>query len=206
VITGDLTHDEQRETYEFLRRRLSRWIPKLRVLPGNHDDRRWMRAVFADRIEALGERIVFDDEIGGWRLIGLDSHVPGHLHGELGPEQLHWLGQELNSRSDLPTCLFLHHPPMRVGSAWLDQIGLKNAALLWELLREAPQVRAVCCGHVHQEFDEVIEGVAVWVTPSTGVQFRPATATLEVDSRPRGFRVLELFEDEALATRVLRVP
>lgn len=205
IVTGDLTHDEQLETYQLLKDRLGHWSSKLRVVPGNHDNRSLMRAVFGERIEPLGERNVFVEDTHGWRLIGLDSHVPGKPFGALGAEQLAWLERELRQASPSPICLFLHHPPVSVGSIWLDQIGLKDAESFCELVRRFPHVWAVCCGHIHQEFEDAIGDAAVFATPSTGVQFRPGTETLEVDSQAPGFRILELHPDGRFQTWVERV-
>ena len=86
-----------------------------------------MREVFGDVVQTAGERNVFADSLGDWRLIGLDSQITGALPGELGAEQLAWLASLLTASSQ-PTVLFLHHPPIMVGSAWLDRIGLVDAA------------------------------------------------------------------------------
>src|SRR5262245_66296715 len=56
IITGDLTHDDRRETYVSLRELLSGWIDVLRVIPGNHDDRVAMREVFGDRVQVAAGR------------------------------------------------------------------------------------------------------------------------------------------------------
>lgn len=205
VITGDLTHDEKLETYQFLRKRLTRWLPKLRVVPGNHDDRALLRSVFHDRVASCGERIVFDDHADGWRLIGLDSHVPGQLHGELGLAQLEWLSKQLNSQPFGPTCLFFHHPPVTVRSEWLDRIGLTDALGFRNSMSLFPQIRIVVCGHIHQELTLMQARVAYVATPSTGVQFRPNTKTLEVDAQSPGYRVLDLEPDGTIRTHVARV-
>ncbi len=205
VLTGDLTHDEQLETYQFLRDRLQKWLLKLRVVPGNHDDRALLRSVFHDRVDSCGERIIFDDAADGWQLIGLDSHVPGQLHGELGATQIAWLADALTARPDLPTCLFLHHPPVLVQSTWLDRIGLFDAEEFHAAIHPFPQVRGVVCGHIHQELTVQESGVLFFTTPSTGVQFRPETDSLEVDEQSPGYRVLDLEPDGTIRTHIVRV-
>jgi Icc protein len=207
IITGDLTHDEKRSTYEWLRARLKDWIDRLRVIPGNHDDRAIMRDVFEDRLTKtrLADRNVFVEELGDWRLIGLDSHVPGELRGELGAEQRAWLKEELRSTSNRPTCLFLHHPPVEVQSAWLDRIGLTDAGAFRETIEEFPQACTLFCGHIHQERTIRFGPSIVLSSPSTGVQFRPETEALVVDSIAPGFRMIDLGENGKFHTRVERV-
>lgn len=205
IVTGDLTHDEKLETYETLKELLAGWIPKLQVIPGNHDDRRLMRQVFGERIQVVNERNVFTEVVGGWKLIGLDSHVPGELHGQVGSEQLEWLERELSADQDIHTCLFLHHPPISVNSPWLDRIGLTDANELRSVISHHSNVRVVCCGHVHQERTVVDRSTTIFTTPATGVQFRPNTEVLEVDVVPPGYRILELSPDGLIASRIERV-
>ncbi len=203
IVTGDLAHDERAETYTALRELLADWLPRVRVLPGNHDDRGFMRQVFGDIVVRAGERNVFADSLANWRLIGLDSQIPGAVAGELGAVQLAWLETQLALPQ--PTLLFLHHPPVPVGSPWLDQIGLTDAAALWQLLARFPQVKLLCTGHIHQEMTVRHGSVLVLTTPSTAVQFQPETESLVVDDLPPGYRILQLEDDGNVRTRVIRV-
>lgn len=205
VISGDLTHDEQRETYQTLRQAFGDWLPKLRVLPGNHDERNLMREVFSDRVQVVAGRNTFVDAVGGWKLIGLDSHVPGELRGELGSEQLQWLDQQLASGPTVPVCLFLHHPPISMHSPWMDAIGLTDSGEFLMLVRRYPSVRFISCGHVHHERTENTGALSVYTTPSTGVQFCPQTGELEVDIVSPGYRIFDLEPDGRYQTRVERV-
>ena len=205
VVSGDLTHDERPETYVAIREMLAEWLPRLRVIPGNHDDREPLRQTFRDQIQQHAERLVFVHDLGGWRLIGLDSHRPGELSGELGAEQLAWLDEQLGSEPLRPTGLFVHHPPISVNSVWLDRIGLIDADSLLTVLRRHAQVRFVSCGHVHQERSAVIGSIQILTTPSTGVQFRPETAALEVDVAEPGYRVFSLLPDGQFQSWVERV-
>lgn len=206
IVTGDLAHDELRETYEALRELLADWRPKLRMIPGNHDNRGFMRQVFGDRVIESGDRNVFADLVGGWRLIGLDSQLPGEVRGQLGEIQCEWLARALSAEPIQPTALFLHHPPLKVGTDWLDEIGLEDAERLLALLRQAPQVKFVCCGHIHHEMAVVQAGTLQLTSPSTSVQFLPETEKLVPDAVPPGFRIFDLESDGSFRTRVVRVP
>jgi Icc protein len=210
VITGDLTHDERATTYELLARRLSGWRGRLRVLPGNHDDRELLAEQFADRVERVAGRVVFWEECEHWSLIGLDSHWPGNTAGEVGVEQLDWLSERLTeSKRHGPSravCVFLHHPPVSVGSPWLDQVGLRDGAELCAVLSQFPAVRLVCCGHIHQERVVGASGFTLLSCPSTGVPFRAETERLEVDQRLRvGYRILDFFSAGEFHSRVERL-
>lgn len=207
IVTGDLAHDELQQTYEELNDLLAEWFPKLRVMPGNHDNRAFMRQTFGERITVLDDRNVFSNFVDGWSLIGLDSHLPGEVRGQLGQAQVDWLANELAAKPIHPTAIFLHHPPLKVGTGWLDGIGLEDAERLLTLLKQSPQVKIVCCGHVHHEMTILQPGLPmVLTTPSTCVQFLPETEGLVPDSAAPGFRILDLLPDGAFRTRVVRVP
>lgn len=205
IVTGDLTHDDLRETYQALRSLLADWVDILRVIPGNHDDRIAMRDAFGDRITVAAGRNLFSEELGGWKLIGLDTHISGSVAGHAGEQQIAWLAEQLENSTDRPTLLCLHHPPVSVGSRWLDDVGLQDAVELNAILYRHPQVRLVCCGHVHQELAIGGSGWTVLTTPATALQFRPGTETLEVDTAAPGYRVIELESAGTWRSRVVRV-
>lgn len=205
VLTGDLTHDGLQQSYEHLAKALEPWSDRTWVIPGNHDDRALVTRYFArpqggvsldvpssetDSV-SIG-RVTFSCAAGPWRLIGLDTLVPGELRGEVGERQLAWLSAELNEHSTAPTLIFLHHPPVEVRSAWLDKIGLTDRAALTRLIAAFPQVKLICCGHIHQEFTAELNQASVLAAPATSVQFKPGTETLVVDDRPPGYRIIRL--------------
>ncbi|MFO1019105.1 MAG: phosphodiesterase [Planctomycetales bacterium] len=205
ISTGDHTHDELPATYQRLRGMLQPWLKTFHLLPGNHDERPVIREVFGEFCPAGTERIRFSFEAGGWLFLGLDSHVPGELYGEVGEEQWKWLEAELSRDATKPTAIFLHHPPLPIGSPWMDKIGLRDAEELTEILLRYRQVKFVSHGHIHQEFNGTCEGVPVMSCPSSAIQFRPRTEELEVDTLGPGFRVFELETDGAWRTEVIRV-
>ena len=205
IVTGDFTHDDLPETYRPVRESLARWWPKTRLTIGNHDVRAGLWEHASDRLEQTADRLVFRDSVGGWSLIGLDSHRPGEVIGELGEAQRDWLDHQLRRAPGLPTALFFHHPPVEVGSPWMNEIALADRAELGQLLDRHPQVRLVVCGHVHHESSTLWGTRLVLTTPSTAVQFVPVSTTLEVDSVRAGYRHLELHEDGRVFTRVVRL-
>lgn len=203
VLTGDFTHDERRETYLALRELLEPWLQKCRLVPGNHDDRALIREVFPELVTGDGSTINFSLAAGNWRLIGLDSHLPGEVRGRIDSEQFEWLSEQLAANAEQATALFVHHPPVSVNSAWLDAIGLEGSEQLQSIVQSHPQVRVVCTGHVHQEFRTEFGSAEVLTTPSTSVQFQPETEELVVDNLAPGFRILRLLED-GFETEVVR--
>jgi Icc protein len=206
IVTGDHTHDELPETYAAVREELAPFLDRLWVLPGNHDDRVVLRAAFGDRIPADGNgRVTFSFRAGDWLCLGLDTQVPGAVGGRLGAEQVDWIRAQLADHRPRAAVLFMHHPPVELGLAWLDRIGLEDADLLQGLLVNEPRVRLVCCGHVHHESSNRVGSAEVVTVPSTGLQFSPTGDVAEFVAAPPGYRVIEL-GDDGYSTTVVRLP
>ena len=148
VLTGDLAHDEHPATYRALRSLLGRDGDKALVLPGNHDDRAGLRAAFPGCPDDGEVSVRFIERVQGWCLVGLDSQITGENTGRIGPPQLAWLREVLAAHAEQPTVVFVHHAPIATGHPVLDRMGLLDAEALAEVLAEAPQVHALCNGHI----------------------------------------------------------
>lgn len=203
VLTGDLASRRRPATYERLRDWLLPWRDRLCVIPGNHDHRQLLRSAFADRILPDRPTVQFARELGGWRLLGLDSLRPPWVHGRLGRGQLAWLEEQL-ARDARPAFLFVHHPPVRVHCWWLDKDRLRDRCALAEVVR-GRSVRAIACGHVHQAAVGTLAGVPVWTCPSTAYQFRPRGLVPGPISFEPAYRLFDL-DGEGVASTVVRLP
>ena len=206
VVTGDTAHDEIEETYRAFSETLGDLAEKLLLIPGNHDNREAMAKVFSECCVLKGGRLNFQNTAGAWQLIGLDSHIPGEVPGQLGEEQLAWLTDTLTQTAALPTLIFVHHPPVAMNSRWLDGIGLADGAQLLKTLEQFSNTKLVCCGHVHQESSTTTAGPVVLTTPAVGPQFRPRTDEMQLDPLPPALRVIDLADDGTWSSQVARVP
>jgi len=203
VLTGDLASQRRLATYRQLRERLRPFLDRVRVLPGNHDSRRLLRGVFGDLLLPGRRTANFDVEVGGWRLLGLDSVLRPFVKGRFGGEQLCWLAQVLRATAR-PVLVFQHHPPIAVGCWWLDKDVPSDRRRFAAVLGHG-DVRAVACGHVHQEAEGTVGGVRVWTTPAVAYQFRPhARRPAAVASIRPAYRHIEL-DGDRIATRVVRL-
>ncbi|MDH3690681.1 MAG: phosphodiesterase [Gammaproteobacteria bacterium] len=191
ILTGDLAQDEALETYLMLREALGKWIDRCRIIPGNHDDRSNLREAFPEFFPDNDGPLTFTLAAEAWRIIGLDSHVPGEVKGRIDAGQLNWLKTQLANGPNARTLVFIHHPPIPINVAWIDEIGLNDAAEFIELIEASPQVDVVCAGHVHQEFTGRIGTASMYTTPSTCVQFG-ARAEKTFDTSAAGYRSFKL--------------
>ncbi|WP_423187717.1 3',5'-cyclic-AMP phosphodiesterase [Alishewanella sp. d11] len=200
LVTGDLSQDDSLASYCYLQQALTRFTCPAFWLNGNHDNAAAMQQVAANT-PAL-QQVVRSTY---WQVILLNSQVEGAVLGYLDAMQLQLLDQALQQRPDLHTLICLHHHPVPMGSAWIDNIGLQNADALTAVIASYPQVRAVLWGHVHQESDRSINGVRYLSSPSTCVQFLPCSADFAVDQLAPGYRWLNLHADGSIDTGVSRV-
>ena len=202
ILTGDLAQDEELETYLMLREALGDWLDRCRIIPGNHDNPANLRQAFPELFPDDEGPLTFALSTADWKVIGLDSHLPGETKGRVDPNQLQWLRDQLRMGPSTQTLLFVHHPPMAINVDWLDKIGLDGAADLVDLIEASPQVKAICAGHVHQEFAGQIGATAMYTTPSTCVQFGARTE-MSFDTRAAGYRTIQL--DDGFHTEVHRL-
>ena len=202
MLTGDLAEDGELETYLMLREALGDWLARCRIIPGNHDNPANLRKAFPDLFPQDEGPLTFSLSTSDWKIIGLDSHLPGETKGRVDVDQLEWLREQLRMDPDTRTLLFIHHPPIAIRVPWLDRIGLDGATDVIGLIKASPQIRVICAGHVHQEFAGQIGAAAMYTTPSTCVQFGARTEK-SFDTRAAGYRTIRL--DDGHQTEVHRL-
>ncbi|HEX5990916.1 MAG TPA: phosphodiesterase [Solirubrobacterales bacterium] len=207
LVSGDLTDDGAEAGYQVARDLLERLEAPLHVLPGNHDDRRRLRAAF-DLSGQGDEPVRYSVDVGELRLVVFDSNVPGQDPGRYDDEQLHWLDAELGAESDRPTLLALHHPPLATGIPEWDEINLEpgQRQRLAEVVARHPQLRAIVGGHLHRLAASALSGCPVVSAPSTYLQVRPNFHRDEVEFvDPPGFAI-HVLRDGELASQMESVP
>ncbi len=196
-IVGDTLADPQAVAHA--KRLLASLTPPLICVPGNHDSPRIMA-------EMLGRPPFYfcgTRAYGNWRLIMLDSAVRWDDGGRLETTQLKILETTLAANRAQHTLIGLHHHPLPTGSHWLDGLCLRNSDEFLAIIDRFEQVRAVAWGHVHQASERTHNGVLMLSTPSTGSQFLPGSDVFMMDSRPPGYRWIELFPDGSIETEVV---
>jgi len=191
AATGDLIQDDTREAYRRFRGHLEPVGLPVLCVPGNHDRRDLMQE------ELAGEPFRYCAAIpaGDWLVIGIDSCKRGSAGGAVPEAELARVERELAATSTAHALACLHHPPVAVGSTWLDRVGLDNGDELIARLAATGRVRACLFGHVHQAVDETVSGIRIIGTPSTCRQFLPGSDDFALDDRPPAYRRLELLPD-----------
>jgi Icc protein len=202
LLTGDVSEDGSAASYGRMSAALNSAGSPVVALPGNHDDPDMMsRYFFAGPWQGP-----YFMRARGWQLVLLDSTEPGEVAGRLDHDQLARLKEGL-SRSDSDHLLFaLHHQPVPVGSPWIDRYPLKNPDWLFALADREPRLRCIVWGHVHQEFRQERNGVALLGSPSSVANSLPGREKFTLDTSGPACRWLELAPDGRFETGLLRAP
>jgi 3',5'-cyclic AMP phosphodiesterase CpdA len=179
VVTGDLGLNGPDDIADvaFARRQFDRLGAPWSAVPGNHDvglvpfegglHQPINEARHAAYLDVMGaDRFV--EDIGDWRLIGINSQLLGSGLAA-GAEQQDWLAETM--ATDRPTALFLHYPvylddpadPARSHAVILPEA---RDALL-ELIDSRSNVRLVASGHLHEERRVERNGVIYQWAPAT---------------------------------------
>ncbi|MCZ4125539.1 metallophosphoesterase [Streptomyces sp. H39-S7] len=175
VVTGDVADDGSHEAYARARELLSDYAGRrgasVFYTTGNHDERTAFAGVLgvghaqpeATYEGPAGER-AGATTIDGWRLITLDTLVPGKGYGRLGGGQLDWLRELLRTTAPLGTVLAFHHPPLALDVEVQRALGLQNSAELADTIR-GTDVQLILCGHFHLQILGRLEQATVSVVP-----------------------------------------
>ncbi|WP_235507611.1 phosphodiesterase [Agromyces sp. Root1464] len=174
VFTGDLADKGEPDAYDRIRGIVDPVAERLGAqviwVMGNHDERAaFRRGLLGERgvsAERGGRPVDRVDDVGGLRVITLDSTVPGHHHGEIAPEQLDWLAEELSMPAPHGTILAMHHPPVPSVLDLAAAVELRDQGGLAEVV-EGSDIRSIIAGHLHYSSTATFAGVPVSVASAS---------------------------------------
>ena len=151
VFTGDIADLGEPDAYRAVRATVEPVAERLGApvvwVAGNHDERPELRRDLLG-LDPTEEPVTGVWDLGGLRLVALDSSVPGWHHGDLDAGQLEWLRQVLREPAPLGTLLALHHPPLPSHIPLFDILELRHQDELAEVIA-GTDVRGILAGHLH---------------------------------------------------------
>ncbi len=198
VIKGDIADRGLPEQFEAAAAAFSRFRMPHHAFLGNHDHYGLEAGLEVDGYALLGQppapRVL---ELGGWRLVLVDTVLPGQHHGVFPEERRRWLDATLRE-ADTPTLLLMHHQPVTAEYAHIypNIIGIipDDSLRLFELIGRNPQVKGVLIGHTHRN--------RVRHYPAAGpVPFVEVNCTKDY---PGGWAHYRLYEDGSFRQEVRR--
>lgn len=201
LATGDIVHDGTEQAYRRFKQRFEQFgIPTL-VIPGNHDKPGLLQQIMQGGfVQALDHFL-----LGEWLFVMLDSTLPDSDGGHLAESQLELLERRLRAYPNHHAMVCLHHHPVSVNCEWIDSIGVDNGDALFAVIDRFPQVRSVVWGHIHQDYSSERNGVQLFASPSTCLQFKPQQTEFALDDLPPGFRWFDLYPDGRIVSAVERI-
>ena len=204
LATGDLVQDSSLEGYQYFSEEMVRLHKPIFWIPGNHDYQPHMVEILNQHQPQLSplKHIIINHT---WQIMMLDSQVINAPHGYLNQYQLDWLLAKLEQYPNLYSIIVLHHHIAPTYSAWLDQHNLRNTSEFLSCLQQHQNIKAIVCGHIHQEMDTLWNGYRILATPSTCIQFKSDSYHFSLDSKGPGWREFELYPDGRLETQVKRI-
>ena len=191
TATGDLIQDESAGAYERFTELVGALDLPVHCVPGNHDVRKLMqRAVNEPPFSYCGAF-----EASNWLVVGIDSCESDRAGGAIDAREYERLDQAIESSAAEHVMICLHHPPVVMGSAWLDTVGLEEPEEFFARISASGKVRLAIFGHVHQVYDDEHNGIRIIGTPSTCRQFKPRSDDFAVDENPPAYRRISLHAD-----------
>ncbi|MFT8394931.1 metallophosphoesterase [Propionibacterium sp.] len=175
AVVGDVSDDGSVASYDHAREMLGGFAARhgrdgaaaaMVLVPGNHDRRPGFHQVLGNGHFPFGEVTDAhpDDRpaygistAGDFRIVTLDSSVPGRSHGVVDSEQLDWLADVLSTDSGAGTVLVVHHPPVAPVTPIHQDIGLLNASKLAAVVGRS-DVQVILSGHYHHALMESMAG------------------------------------------------
>jgi Icc protein len=209
LVTGDVTDLGERDAYLRVRDLLEPLAEatgaRLVWVMGNHDEREPFAEVLlreATPPDGPLNRVV---DLGGLRLVVLDTSVRGYHHGVLEAGTLEWLRDVLSEPAPFGTVLAMHHAPIATPLALMDILELRGQDDLAAVVR-GTDVRAILGGHLHYPTQGSFAGIPVSVAGALAY-------TMDLSAQPRALvgldgghsvSLVHLF-DEGVVTSVVPV-
>lgn len=206
VVTGDLADLGEPDAYRRLRASVEPVAEELGApivwVAGNHDERPALRAGLLD-LEPTEEPVTGVWDLGGLRLVALDTSVPGWHHGDLDAGQLSWLADQLAQPAPHGTLLAMHHPPLPSHLPLFDILELRHQDELADVIRGS-DVRGILAGHLHYSSHGMFAGVPVSVASATCYTMNVARPAAEVNGMDaaQAFQMVHVYPDTITHTVV----
>ncbi len=191
-VSGDLSNDGSRWTYEYIDRAFSEIGIPTYCCPGNHDNLDEFYNGYKPSFYNIGEIA----ELCGWNFIMLNSAVRDMSRGIFSPEKL----SNLILRCNGPVAVVLHHPPIEQ-EGWLNRKLLENRDKFNDIIQLAENVRLVLYGHTHYHTKKIINGTVYSSAPSIGFAFNPYLHKFEIADGEEGFSIIEIDDDNVVITK-----
>ena len=196
VVTGDLSNDGSKWTYQYADRMFSMLGIPTYCCPGNHDS---LKVMLNEYKPSFCQILPSSCIIEGWKLVMLNSVIladenpnQNKSRGFLSKESLNYVKQELEE--GLPSIIALHHPPLEPGG-WLNRKLLDNREDFNVLVSNYSNARLVIYGHIHYFTDVRQAHIRYSSSTSVGFAFDKELPKYQIADGLEGFSLIEIEKD-----------
>lgn len=201
VLTGDLAHDGEPATYQFIANALKIFAAPVYCVLGNHDHRDNAYQIYPLEPISNDEHCL----LGDWQIILLDSNhqpMPNNYQGEVSEADLLRIAELIAKHPNKWTLIAMHHNLLEHHDRGVP-IEVRNHQQVMQHFEQLPTIKLVLSGHIHQEFVIVQNGICYLSTPATGYQSKSKSGQITGESA--GYRWLKLYDNGRFETDVRRV-
>lgn len=193
-ISGDISNDGSRWSYEFADKVFSEIGIPTYCCPGNHDNLNIFFGGHTSKFLKTEELL----EIENWTFILLNSAIDGMSRGILNLEKL----ENLLNQSNGNVAVVLHHPPIEQ-EGWLNRKLLENRDEFNEVIKKNVNIKLVLYGHTHYHSIKKIGSVIYSSATSVGFAFSPKLPKFEIANGMEGFSLITLQGDDINIEKIL---
>ena len=205
--TGDISQNATAHEYGLAREILSALPSPLLAIVGNRDRRAPFAAAFAGDgyLRAEAGFVQYAVAFNGLRLVAADTIDEATPFGGYCDDRVVELEAILSEAPDMPTLLFLHHPPKALPAVPKPhQFEPDGAARLRELIVRHGQIIRVLCGHTHRADHVALGQVRLSTVPSIATDLRKDRYPDLLTDTPV-YQLHEVGEDGTVASRTYTV-
>ena len=199
LITGDISQTGTPASYEVFKSIIGAIDIPIYAVPGNHDDPALLQRVIA----TSPDQSISIIHVKQYSLLLASSWVKDKHYGRISEQSLEQIEQQLKSSDGGFNIIAIHHPPVVVGSQWLDNLGLKNGPELLKLVNASSAKSLIICGHVHQEINRELGQSGLLATPSTCHQFQPHCDSMQrINEASPAYRYVSISNGQMITTKI----
>lgn len=200
IFGGDITQDHSLASYmQFLRlvEQANLGCPVV-WLPGNHDELSYYEQAFGGASpNVIHPAKWLNTPNVNIALCNSKSETPAGWVTEAHMTEL----QHVISQEPKNTLVFCHHHPMPI-KGYLDKHLLENGNQFLRTLADTQKVKHVFHGHVHNDYSDAFEEIAIYATPATCIQFaKNSPEWLQEDKGP-SYRLINIDSFSRLTTHI----
>ena len=195
IISGDLIHDDEvfyRDFFELCNQLEKPVYPMM----GNHDKRQALKKYVKNNLIDKNGYLNYAISAYSIEIICLDTAIKDEIEGAIVESSMQWLEEKLRQNQNKPIIIFMHHPPIEIGSILFDHIKCNNGKEFINLISKYNNVKEVIFGHVHCFFKKFINGIEFSSCPSVSIQYPiDAKTDRNLNHDTRGYIKLINFTD-----------